>query len=248
MVHLKPLPGSYLYEDNLDDVIDFAIKEAKKLEEANFDAVLIENFNDKPFKKEIDKITLASFTVIAKAIKEEVGMKIGINVLRNDSIASYSIAYAIKADFIRVNVLNGVAITDQGIIEGNAHELFRLKKLVPSKIKIYADVHVKHSYQFIDFETSLLDTYERALADAIIISGRRTGEEVNIEDVKLAKKYNIPTIIGSGVNEENIKKFINLADGFIIGSYIKRNGNVNNEIDINRAKRIAELFKSLRGR
>lgn len=30
MVHLKPLPGSYHYNDNFDDIVDFAIKEAKK--------------------------------------------------------------------------------------------------------------------------------------------------------------------------------------------------------------------------
>ena len=134
MIHLKPLPGSYKYNNNFDSIVDFAIKEAKKLEEANFDAIMIENFGDAPFKKEADKITIASMAVIAKAIKEEVSLPLGINVLRNDAIGAYSIAYVVKADFIRVNVLSGVAFTDQGIIEGKAHELAKLKKLLPSKI------------------------------------------------------------------------------------------------------------------
>ncbi|NJF24034.1 hypothetical protein E3E33_10660, partial [Thermococcus sp. GR5] len=49
MVHLKSLPGSYLYEGNFDVVLEHAIREAKKLEQAGFDAIMIENFNDIPF-------------------------------------------------------------------------------------------------------------------------------------------------------------------------------------------------------
>ncbi len=247
MVHLKPLPGSYHYNDNFDDIIDFAIKEAKKLEEAGFDAVMIENFGDVPFKKEVDKITIASMTVIAKAIKEEVSLPLGINVLRNDAIGAYSIAYVVKADFIRVNVLSGVAFTDQGIIEGNAHELAKLRRLLPSKVKVFADVHVKHAYHFMDFETSLLDTVERGLADAVIISGKRTGKEVDIKNLKLAKELvDVPVIVGSGINYDNFKKLWNYADGFIIGTWLKKDGNVKNEIDINRAKNIVNLANKLK--
>ena len=248
MIHLKPLPGSYKYNNNFDSIVDFAIKEAKKLEEANFDAIMIENFGDAPFKKEADKITIASMAVIAKTIKEEVSLPLGINVLRNDAIGAYSIAYVVKADFIRVNVLSGVAFTDQGIIEGKAHELAKLKKLLPSKIKIFADVHVKHAYHFIDFESSLLDTVERGLADAVVVSGKRTGAEVDIEKLKLAKKLvDVPVIVGSGTNYNNLKILWNYADGFIIGTWIKRDGKAHNEIDIDRAKKIISLANKLRG-
>ncbi|WP_064496728.1 BtpA/SgcQ family protein [Methanocaldococcus jannaschii] len=247
MVHLKPLPGSYHYNDNFDDIVDFAIKEAKKLEEAGFDAVMIENFGDAPFKKEADKITIASMAVIAKAIKEEVSLPLGINILRNDAIGAYSIAYVVKADFIRVNVLSGVAFTDQGIIEGKAYELAKLKKLLPSKIKVFADVHVKHAYHFIDFESSLLDTVERGLADAVIISGKRTGKEVDIEKLKLAKELvDVPVIVGSGTNYNNLRILWSYADGFIIGTWIKKDGKANNEIDIDRAKKIVNLANKLK--
>lgn len=98
MVHLKPLPGSYLYDGNFDEVVEHAIDEAKKLEKAGFDAIMVENFRDVPFPKTVEKITVAAMSVIAKAIREEVSLPLGINVLRNDGIAAYSIAYAVKAD------------------------------------------------------------------------------------------------------------------------------------------------------
>ncbi|USH00773.1 BtpA/SgcQ family protein [Thermococcus argininiproducens] len=247
MVHLKPLPGSYHYEDNFTEIIEHAISEARKIENTGFDAIMIENFNDVPFSKTVEPITVASMSVIAKAIKEEISLPLGINVLRNDAIAAYSIAYAVKADFIRVNVLSGVAYTDQGIIEGAAHELANLRKLLPSKIKIFADVHVKHAYHFGDFEEALNDTIERGLADAVIISGKRTGNEVNLEKLKISKELSsVPVLVGSGTTYENLPKLWKYADGFIIGTWIKKEGKTKNEIDAERARKIVELATKLR--
>ncbi len=247
MVHLKPLPGSYLYEKNFDEVIDHAVSEAKKLEKTGFDAVMVENFNDVPFPKTVEKITVAAMSVIAKAIREEISLPLGINVLRNDGIAAYSIAYAVKADFIRVNVLSGVAYTDQGIIEGIAHELAKLRKALPSKIKVFADVHVKHAYHFGDFEEALNDTIERGLADAVIISGKRTGGEVDLEKLKKAKELsNVPVLVGSGTSYDNLPKLWKYADGFIVGTWIKKEGKTKNDIDVERAKHLVELAEELR--
>ena len=247
MVHLKPLPGSYLYDGNFDEVVEHAIDEAKKLEKAGFDAIMVENFRDIPFPKTVEKITVAAMSVISKAIREEVSLPLGINVLRNDGIAAYSIAYAVKADFIRVNVLSGVAYTDQGIIEGIAYELAKLRKLLPSKIKVFADVHVKHAYHFGEFEDALRDTIERGLADAVIISGKATGMEVDVEELKKAKEISpVPVIVGSGTTYDNLPKLWKYADGFIVGTWIKKEGKTKNDIDLRRAKKLVELANELR--
>ena len=52
----------------------------------------------------------------------------GINVLRNDAQAAMGIAAASGASFVRVNVLSGAMLTDQGLIEGQAAELLRLRR------------------------------------------------------------------------------------------------------------------------
>ncbi|GAB6101277.1 BtpA/SgcQ family protein [Thermococcus atlanticus] len=247
MVHLKPLPGSYLYDGNLDGVIEHAVREAKKLERAGFDAIMVENFNDVPFPKTVDKTTVAAFTVVARAIREETSLPLGINVLRNDGTAAYSIAYAVKAHFIRVNVLSGVAYTDQGIIEGIAHELAKLRRFLPSKIRVFADVHVKHAHHFGDFEDALSDTVERGLADAVIVSGRATGKPVDIEKLTVAKKISpVPVIVGSGTTYDSLPELWRYADGFIVGTWIKEEGKTKNDIDFERAKKLVELAKNLR--
>ena len=247
MVHLKPLPGSYRYEGDLDDVIESALRDAKTIEKAGFDAIMIENFGDVPFPKYVDKTTVASFTAVAKEIRNEVSIPVGINVLRNDGIAAYSIAYAIKADFIRVNVLSGVVYTDQGVIEGIAYELARLKKLLPSRIEIFADVHVKHAVHFFDFEDAIRDTVERGLADAVVVSGKATGKPVDLERLSLAKRISsVPVLVGSGTTYDNLPELWKYADGFIVGTWIKRDGKVENEVSLERARKLVELAKNLR--
>ncbi|WP_306475362.1 BtpA/SgcQ family protein, partial [Fredinandcohnia onubensis] len=49
MVHLGPLPGSPLYEGNIDQVLEAAIRDAKSLEKGGASSVMVENFNDYPF-------------------------------------------------------------------------------------------------------------------------------------------------------------------------------------------------------
>ncbi|WP_297417973.1 BtpA/SgcQ family protein [Thermococcus sp.] len=247
MIHLKPLPGSYLYDGDLDGIVEAALKDAKTLEKAGFDAVMVENFGDVPFPKYADKITVAAFTAVAKAVRDETSLPLGINVLRNDGIAAYSIAYAVKADFMRVNVLSGVAYTDQGIIEGIAHELARLRKLLPSRVQVFADVHVKHAVHFGDFEDSLRDTVERGLADAVVISGKSTGKPVDVGKLALAKRISpVPVIVGSGTTYDNLLELWKHADGFIVGTWIKRDGRVEHEVSLERARKLVELAKNLR--
>ena len=247
MVHLKPLPGSYLYGGDMEGVVEAALRDARTIEKAGFDAVMVENFGDVPFPKYADKTTVAAFTTVAKAIRDEVSLPLGVNVLRNDGIAAYSIAYAVKADFIRVNVLSGVAYTDQGVVEGIAHELAKLRKLLPSKIEVFADVHVKHAVHFGDFEDSLRDTVERGLADAVVVSGKATGKPVNLEKLALAKRISpVPVVVGSGTTYENLPELWKHADGFIVGTWIKREGKVENEVSLERSKKLVDLAKNLR--
>ncbi|WP_297521757.1 BtpA/SgcQ family protein [Thermococcus sp.] len=247
MVHLKPLPGSYLYNGDLDGIVEAALRDAKTIEKAGFDAVMVENFGDVPFPKYVDKTTVAAFTAVVKAIRDEISLPLGINVLRNDGIAAYSIAYAVKADFIRVNVLSGVAYTDQGVIEGIAHELAKLRKLLPSRIRVFADVHVKHAVHFGDFEDSLRDTVERGLADAVVVSGKATGKPVDLERLALAKKISpVPVLVGSGTTYDNLPGLWKHADGFIVGTWIKRDGRVENEVSLERARKLVDLVKNLR--
>jgi len=96
-------------------------------------------------------------------------LPVGLNVLRNDGRSAIAIASCVKAQFIRINVLTGVMATDQGLIEGEAHQLLRYRRELGSDVKIFADVLVKHARPLSDpnLTVAVKDTIERGLADAL---------------------------------------------------------------------------------
>ena len=253
VVHLLPLPGSPLYKGSMRGVLERAIADAERLEEGGVDAIIVENFGDVPYYPiSVPPITVASMTYIISRIIEKVSVPVGVNVLRNDALASLSVAYVTGAEFIRVNVLTEAMVTDQGIIEGCAHELLRLKKYLSSDVAILADVHVKHGYPLMkrSVSESALDLVERGLADGLIVTGRRTGEPPSKEELISVKRVvpKTPVLVGSGVSLENLCEYFDLCDGFIIGTYFKVNGSVIAPVDLTRVKKLVNKVSEIRSK
>ena len=116
MVHLPPLPGTPQNSQCLDTICARAVDEAHLLEFYGMDALLVENFGDVPFYPgQVPAYTIAAMACVARAVRECVSIPVGINVLRNDATAALSIASAVGAQFIRVNVHVSAMLTDQGI-------------------------------------------------------------------------------------------------------------------------------------
>ncbi len=249
VVHLLPLPTSARWGGNLKAVIERAEQEATALAAGGVDGIIIENFFDAPFTKErVDPAVVSAMTMIVDHIMSLVMLPIGLNVLRNDARSSLAIASCVGASFIRVNVYTGVMATDQGIIEGNAHEIQRYRKEIGQDIAIFADVLVKHAHPLgtPNITVAVKDTIERGLADAVILSGWATGLVPSMEELELAKlaANNTPILIGSGATLENIGDLMNYADGVIVASSIKRNGDISETIDPSRVSQFVETVEA----
>jgi membrane complex biogenesis BtpA family protein len=185
---------------------------------------------------------------LATEARRRFDIPLGINVLRNDGRAALAVAHAAGAQFIRVNVLAGARVTDQGLLQGIAHELMRDRAVIGAEdIKVFADVNVKHSAPLgeIKLEEEVADLVDRAGADAIIVSGSGTGKATDGEEVERVKKASggTPVLVGSGVGLESVKNYLPHADGFIIGSHFKVDGKVKNPVD---AARVQAFMKELR--
>lgn len=248
VVHLLPLPTSPRWEGNLKAVLDRAEQEATALASGGVNGIVVENFFDAPFAKErVDPAVVSAMTLIVQRLMNLVSVPIGINLLRNDAQSALAIAACVGAKFIRVNVLNGVMATDQGIIEGNAHQLLRYRKELGSDVKILADVLVKHATPLgsADLKLAVKDTVERALADGIILSGWSTGSPPSVDDLKLARAVagSTPILIGSGANWDNIPQLIQFADGVIVSSSLKRHGKIDQPIDPSRVRQFVDTMQ-----
>jgi uncharacterized protein len=248
VVHLLPLPTSPRWGGDLKTVIDRAEQEATALASGGVHGIMVENFFDAPFPKEgVDPAVVSAMSLVVQRLMQMVTLPIGINVLRNDARSAMAIATCVQAQFIRVNVLTGVMATDQGVIEGRAHELLRYRRELGSDVKILADVLVKHARPLgtPNLTTAVQETIERGLADAVILSGWATGSPPSLEDLELASAAarGTPVFIGSGASWENIPQLIQAADGVIVSSSLKRKGQIEQPIDPNRVGQFVEAMQ-----
>lgn len=250
VVHLAPLPTSPRWGGSLKTVIERAEQEATALATGGVDGLIIENFFDAPFtKQQVDPAVVSAMTLIVDRIKNLVVLPIGLNVLRNDAHSALAIATCVNAQFIRVNVLTGVMATDQGIIEGQAHELLRYRRELGSEVKILADVLVKHARPLgtPNLTTAVQDTIERGLADGVILSGWSTGSPPSFEDLELAVAVakGTPVFIGSGADLDNIGQLLLAADGVIVASSLKRHGKITQPVDPIRVSQFVETARQI---
>jgi len=240
MVHLQPLPGSPGCQCSLDRVSEAACRDAEVLADAGFDAIIIENFGDSPFRATtVDPHTVADMTIVARALRQRINLPLGINVLRNDATAAIAIATVCEAAFVRINVHTGVYATDQGIIEGRADETLRYRQMLGSQTAIFADVHVKHASPLLhqSIEQAAEEAAYRGRADALIVSGTGTGKPTELADLKAVRQAvtDRPIYVGSGAEVTTIRNLLTVADGAIVGTSIKKGGKTTAPVDADRA-------------
>ena len=256
MVHLAPLPDTPEATANLSGVCAAARRDAERLAAGGVDGLMIENYGDTPFyPDDVPKHTVAAMTRVGTAVNEVADCPIGINVLRNDAVAALSIAAAVEAGYIRLNVHTGLKATEQGLIEGTAHETLRLREQLGVDCAIWADLDVKHAAG-IGSEQSIAaefdDCVDRGHADGVIVSGAATGQRVDTEalDEALAARsaggYLTPVFVGSGVTAESVDELLAAADGAIVGTALKADGETTNPVSTERVEQFMDRVERVR--
>ena len=254
VVHLLPTPGAPRSSGSLARVLERAAEDARTLVHGGADGLIVENYGDAPFHPgPVPPETVAALALCTSAAIAAAGaIPVGVNVLRNDARAALGLCAATGARFLRVNVHAGVAATDQGLIEGRAHETLRERARLAPQAAILADVHVKHATP-IGRETlaeAVRDLVLRALADAVIVSGRATGVPPSTAELREAREAasGAPVLIGSGLTPDNAGELLPLADGAIVGTALERDGRTGEPVDPARVARMRKAFDALRAR
>ncbi len=252
MVHLDPMPGSPLFQGDVNSIIKKALFDAQILTEAGVDAIMIENMHDVPYiNKTVGSEVVSTMAVVANELKNKFNIPTGVQVLAGANKQALAIAKAAGLDFIRAEGFVFAHIADEGLFQSDAGELLRYRKCIDAEdVAVFVDIKKKHSSHAVTEDISLLETAKAAeyfLADGVIITGRTTGEKPDLNELKSVRnQLEIPIIIGSGMNAENITEYFELADAFIVGSFFKEENKWFNKVDRERTFNFVKLFDSLR--
>ena len=256
VVHLPPMPGDPLFESSygFEGVIQRAFDDAKALVEGGVDGLIIENFGSVPFPKgsrgsRLPAHQVSALSLVCRECTRSFEVPVGVNCLRNDAMSAVGIAAATGAAFVRVNVHTGAYVTDQGLIEGEAAETLRYRRSLGAEVSILADVLVKHGSPVVPLgvEQAVEEALQRGLADAVIITGATTGAAVARDRLAEARRAarDAPVFIGSGFEPGLVEELAPLADGAIVGTWLKGQGDVRQPVDPERVRR---LVSACRGR
>ncbi len=260
VIHLRPLPGSARFDGNFSQVLDDAARDAAALASAGFDGILVENYGDAPFTRgAVGPETVAAMVSAVRRVRGIAPLiPVGVNILRNDARAALAVAVATEASMVRINVHMGARVTDQGLIEGDAFETLRFRKLLAAEsVRLLCDVAVKHSAPLAarPIEEEACELFERGLADAVLMTGSSTGSAVNPQEfasvVKAVKGSRAgaetlaPIYIASGATLQNLAKYRG-AYGAIVGSALRESQRAGDPISPTLALQFARAWSRIR--
>ena len=254
MIHVGALPGTPAARASVGELAEGAAREAAVYRECGVDGLMVENMHDTPYLRgAVGPEVVAAMAVVCRAVREEAGLPIGVQVLAAANTEALAVAHAAGLDFIRAEGFAFAHVADEGLIQSSAAELLRFRRRIGAeRVQVWADVKKKHSSHAITADLSLGETaaaVEFMRGDAVIVTGSATGEPPRASDVGEARsRCRLPVVVGSGVTPENAAEFYPAADALIVGSYFKRDGLWSNPLERERVERLTGVVRDLRAR
>jgi membrane complex biogenesis BtpA family protein len=143
MVHLPPLLGLDGFP-GINECIDKALKDLDSLQNAGFDAVLLENENDKPHTENATSAQVSAITLIAWEVIKKAKVPVGVQLLLNDWKSSFDVCKAVGAVFTRLDVFVDHVTCKWRDIKPNPKEIIDYKNKIYSELNLFTDIQVKY--------------------------------------------------------------------------------------------------------
>ncbi len=252
MVHLGALPGAPLYDADagVEGLVAAAAKDLAALQGAGFDAVMFGNENDRPYELAVDTASTAAMAFVIGTLRSEISVPFGVNVLW-DPMSSMALAAATGAAFAR-EIMTGSYASDMGAWTPDAGRAIRYRNSLGRKdLAVLFNISAEFAYSL--DRRSLADRARSAvfssLPDAVLVSGQITGEAVALSELETVKQVlpDTPVLANTGVKHETIKDVLSVADGCIVGSSLKVDGDTWKPVDPERAVDFMRRARQARG-
>jgi uncharacterized protein len=251
MVHLGALPGSPLYaaEAGLAGLVERARNDLQALQAAGFDAVMFGNENDRPYEFKVDTASTATMAYVIGALRSEIKVPFGVNVLW-DPMSTLALAAATGAAFVR-EIFTGTYASDMGPWSPDAGAAVRYRdRLERRDLALLYNVSAEfaHSLDARSLPDRARSAVFSSVPDAVLVSGTITGEAAALSDLAAVKNVlpDTPVLANTGVKHATVAEVLSIADGCIVGSSLKVDGNTWNPVDPARAAEFMRLARAAR--
>ena len=250
---MPPLPGDPGYGGGrgMEQVITHVRHDLAVLQAGGVDGVMFSNEASQPYLTHVEPITVAAMARVVGEVLPDIHVPFGVNVLW-DAMASIDLAVAVDAAFVR-EIFTGVYASDFGLWDTNcgavirhqhalgAHGVGLLFNIVPEAAAYLAPRAVA------DIARS---TVFNARPDALCVSGLTAGVEASREVLVQVKQAVPDTVVlaNTGVRLSTVADILRIADGAIVGTSLKRDGNIWNAADPERVREFMTAARQVPGR
>ena len=248
MVHIGALPGSPLFDPGVD-LLAAARADLIALQDAGFDAVMFGNENDRPYEFQVDTASTATMAAIIGALKAEISVPFGVNVLW-DPMSSVALGAATGAAFVR-EIFTGTYASDMGPWTPDAGQAMRYRnRLGRADMAMLYNISAEfaHSLDQRPLPDRARSAVFSSVPDAVLVSGQITGEAAALSDLEAVKAVlpDMAVMANTGVKHDTVADVLAIADGCIVGSSLKVDGETWNPIDPDRAGDFMDRVRKVR--
>lgn len=171
--------------------------------------------------------TIARMAALTRLIRAEVpGLGLGIIIEAHDPRAALSVAAAGGADFVRLKVFVGGAMTAFGPRHALAPQAVAHRaQLGREDIAILADVHDRTAVPLSSESQPMAAAWAvKAGANGLVITGNSFADTQGRIAAIRREGVRAPILIGGGVTTENVALALGCADGVVVSSSLMRQG------------------------
>ena len=186
---------------------------------------------------------------IIGALRSEITVPFGVNVLW-DPMSTVALGAATGAAFVR-EIFTGTYASDMGPWTPDAGKAMRYRdRLGRSDMAMLYNVSAEfaHSLDARALPDRARSAVFSSIPDAVLVSGQITGEAAALSDLEAVKAVlpDTPVMANTGVKHETIADVLSIADGCIVGSSLKVDGDTWNPVDPDRANAFMALARKAR--
>jgi hypothetical protein len=252
MAHLPALPGTPRYDEEggMDAIVEWVKRDIAHLVDGGVDAILFCNEDDRPYALRVgDEIVAAMARVVAEC--RPMDLPYGVDIMW-DPHATMAVAAATGAVFMR-EVVTGAYESDMGLWSPDAAELLRYRRALNAEhVRVFMNITPEFASPLSHRSVAARarSAVVSSLPDALLIAGPMAGAEPDIswlEEAKAAAGDQVPVLLNTGARPDNIERFLQVADGVIVGSALKVDGYTWNPIDPPRVKQFMDIVRRTRG-